>query len=111
MQYYEIEMSETANEDLERITNYIIFVLRNPEAALSIVKGIRKKIGSLQLFPNSHPLDEDEQLAELGIRNVFYKNYRVCFMVDEWEKAVIIIYIVHIREDSRKRLYNLFGLE
>ena len=48
-------------------------------------------INSLSLFPQSHELDEDEELAAYGIRKTYYKNYKIYFLIDEEEQAVYIL--------------------
>ena len=45
-------------------------------AAVNTVEGNRQKINSLGVFPERNELDEDEELAQLGIRNDYYKNYK-----------------------------------
>ena len=76
MKQYRIEITDLAEEDLENAGDYIAFELGNPGAAENTVKGIRKQINSLINFPERNELDEDEILAELGVRKDYYKNYK-----------------------------------
>ena len=76
MKKYRIEMTELAERDLENVGDYIIFELKNSTAAINTVKGIKKQINSLSDFPERNELDEDEILAELGVRKDYYKNYK-----------------------------------
>ncbi len=74
MNEYRIEITELAEMDLENIGDYIALELKNPLAAYNTVHGIRTQINSLVDFPERNELDEDEILAELGVRKDYYKN-------------------------------------
>ena len=79
MKQYRVEITDLAAEDLENAGDYIAYQLKNPLAAVSTVEGIRKQIDSLCDFPERNELDEDEKLAELGIRKDYYrKNAKLC---------------------------------
>ena len=109
MRFYRIEMTELAEEDLENIGDYIAFELKAPLAALDTVNGIREKADSLQQYPERHQLDEDEELAKLGIRRIFYRNYKIYYIVQQ--DTVKVVRILHMLIDSRSRLYKDFALE
>lgn len=111
MQYYRIEISYLAEEDLEKAADYIAFELSNPSAAERTVKGIRAQINKLRNFPKRYELDDDPLLAGLGIRKTYYKEYKAYFIVDDNEKTVHIIRILHMLVDSRAWLYATFGIE
>ena len=110
MQYYKIEITDLAAQDLEQHGDYIAFVLKNPSAAKNTVKGIRTAINQLQTSPKKHELDEDEKLAELGIRKCYYKNYKIYYIVDEVQKSVIVVRILHMLVDSKQWMYRTFDL-
>ena len=77
MKQYKIEITDLAEIDLERAGDYIAYELKNPTAAVNTVRGIRKQINLLTDFPEKNELDEDELLAELGVRQDYYKNYKI----------------------------------
>ena len=105
---YRIEITDLAAEDLENAGDYIAYQLKNPSAAVNTVEGIRQQINSLCDFSERNGLDEDEKLAELGIRNDFYKNYKIYYVVNN--DVVYVVRILHMRVDSRMWLYQTFGL-
>lgn len=72
MMQYRIEITNLAEEDLENTGDYIAYELKNPTAAVNTVNGIREQINSLANFPERNELDEDEVLAELGVRKDYY---------------------------------------
>ena len=99
---YRVEMTDLAEEDLESIGDYIAFELKAPAAALDIVKGIREMAVSLQRYPERYGLDDDDELARLGIRKAFYRRYRLYYVVRQ--DTVTIVRILHVLTDSARML-------
>lgn len=105
---YRIEITNLAEEDLENTGDYIAYELKNPTAAVNTVNGIRKQINSLENFPERNELDEDEVLAELGVRKDYYRNYKIYYIIDK--DIIYIVRILHMLVDSRAWLYRTFGI-
>lgn len=105
---YRIEITNLAEEDLENTGDYIAYELKNPTAAVNTVNGIRKQINSLVNFPERNELDEDEVLAELGVRKDYYRNYKIYYIIDK--DTIYIVRILHMLVDSRAWLYRTFGI-
>ena len=110
MQSYTIEITELAESDLENAGDYIAFELENPLAALNTIKGIQEKIDSLVSYPDRNELDDDEELAKLGIRKEYYKNYKIYYIIENETKTVKIIRILHMLVDSKAWMYRTFGI-
>lgn len=108
MMQYRIEITNLAEEDLENTGDYIAYELKNPTAAVNTVNGIRKQINSLVNFPERNELDEDEVLAELGVRKDYYRNYKIYYIIDK--DTIYIVRILHMLVDSRAWLYRTFGI-
>ncbi|MDO5403468.1 MAG: type II toxin-antitoxin system RelE/ParE family toxin [Eubacteriales bacterium] len=108
MMQYKIEITNLAEEDLENTGDYIAYELKNPTAAVNTVNGIRKQINSLANFPERNELDEDEVLAELGVRKDYYRNYKIYYIIDK--DTIYIVRILHMLVDSRAWLYRTFGI-
>jgi len=89
--------------------DYIAFELKSPETALQMVKGLKRTINNLSIFPQSHGLDEDEELSKYGIRKVYYKKYKIYFLIDVVEKTVFILRIFHMRSDRKNEIINIFN--
>lgn len=104
-----IKITDCAERDLEDCSDYIAYQLKNPTAAIGIVKGIRKQINDLTIFPERNALDDDSVLASLGVRADYYKNYKIYYVVDG--DIIYIIRILHMRVDGRAWLYRTLGLE
>ncbi len=108
MKQYKIEITELAERDMESIGDYIAYELRNPMAAVNVVKGIRTRINSLLYFPEGNELDEDEILACLGIRKTYYNRYKIYYIV--YQNTIYIVRILHMLVDSKIILYNTFEI-
>ena len=108
MKHYRIEITELAEQDLENAGDYIAYELKNPTAAINTVKGIRTQINSLSDFPKRNELDEDEMIAQLGVRMDYYKNYKIYYIIDA--DTIYIVRILHMLVDSKAWLYRTFGL-
>jgi len=108
MKQYKIEITDLAEKDLENAGDYIAYELKNPSAAENTVSSIRKQINSLVDFPERNELDEDEVLAQLGVRIDYYRNYKIYYIISE--DTIYIVRILHMLVDSRAWLYRTFGL-
>ena len=103
MKQFNLKITPQAEQDIENIGDYIAIKLKNPSTALNIVKGIRQTIKTLQLMPLRHELIDDPVLAKHGIRTIYYKNYRIFYLVTETD--VQIIRVLHILTNSPDWLY------
>lgn len=108
---YKIHSTELAEYDLEKAADYIAYVLCNPSAAISFVRGVRKKIESLEYFPERFELDEDLELAKAGVRKLFYKNYKIYYVINKHESVIYIIRILHRLENSQFQIYKTLKLK
>ena len=108
MVQYNVQITRLAEQDLEDAGDYIAYKLKNPSAAENTVKGIRQQINFLRQFPERNELDEDELLAELGVRKDYYKNYKIYYVIEG--NTVYIVRILHMLVDSRAWLYQTFGM-
>ena len=73
MTEYKVITLPLAEADITDQTDYIAFELKSPETAVNMARGFRKAISSLSFFPQSHELDEDEELAAYDVRKTYYK--------------------------------------
>lgn len=108
MHKYKVETLPMAEDDILAHTDYIAFDLNSPETAIKMANGFRKTINGLNTFPYSHEIDEDEELAKLGIRKTYYKNYKIYFLIDEPNRIVYIIRIFHMLVDSKEKILRFF---
>ena len=77
---YDVIILPLAEEDILNNTDYIAFEKQAPETALQLAMGMRNTIAKLEFMPEKHELDEDEDLATMGIHKCYYKNYKIFFL-------------------------------
>ena len=93
-----------AEEDIIRNMEYIAIDKLSPGTALEIGKGLRSTIKTLTQFPYRHELDEDEKLASIGVRKLYFKNYKIFYKIDEGNLKVYILGVLHMLVDSKALL-------
>ena len=109
MNKYSIIIEPLAEEDIIRNVEYIAYDKRSQQTALELGKGFRKQIASLALNPARHAYDDDEKLAQLQIRKHYYKNYKIYYFVDEREKKIYILRVLHMLVDSKAILLRMMN--
>ena len=90
---YIVRYSRLAKEDIRRIYDFLNTEPYRAGIADDIVRKLRKKADSLKLFPRgSHKI--------LGLKDVYLANasgYRIFYSVNNDDKTVIILRVVHSR--------------
>ena len=104
---YSVIILPYAEDDISNATDYIAFDKKSPATALNLARGLRKAISSLQTVPYRHEFDEDEELAALQVRRHYYKNYKIYYIVDEKEKTVYILRVLHMLVDGKVLLLRM----
>ena len=97
MQEYNVVFSETADNDLGDIVEYLSNF--SPNIARSYYDEIMVKTLSLSLMPHRCPFVKDESLREKGYRWLSIRNYTVFFVIDEIDNAVDIRAILYSRRE------------
>lgn len=105
---YQLQILPLAEEDIIDISDYIAFEKQAPQAALALVRGLRKEIKKLEFYPQRHEIEPDRILAEYGVRRHYYKNYKIFYIIEENEKTVYIVRVLHMLVDSRAELLKFF---
>ena len=105
--FYTVNMTEQAREQLREIVHYISVQLQAPETALRILDVLEEEITSLSQFPNRIALTEEEPWHSYGIHKMPVKNYLVYFWVDEAAKAVHVTAIIYGRRDQISALSKM----
>lgn len=107
MLIYNVIILPLAEHDIAKNTDYIFYEKQAPETAVKLLAGFRNTISKLEQFPESHELDEDEDLAAMQIRKCYYKNYKIYFHVNKENQAVYVLRVLHMLVDAKPLLLNL----
>jgi addiction module RelE/StbE family toxin len=77
----EITYLPSFQQDLNAITEYIIYTLEAPQAALNLLDELEKSINNLKEFPLAHRLYRPIKPIPTEYRVVTVKNYLVFYVV------------------------------
>lgn len=101
MNKYKIQFSKDARKDLKDIYIYIKYNLQEPITAKKLIDKIRKEIYKLENNPTIYAIIRDEIIKKRGIRRIKVNNYIVFYKVEEKNKIVEIVRIMHERSNWR----------
>ena len=82
MEMYEVNITDEALDDMEKIYEYIAFELLSPENAMGQYNRIADAILTLDSLPDRFALFESEPEHSWGMRRMVVDNYLVCYIVD-----------------------------
>lgn len=115
MIYYDVEVTQIAEQDYNRAEDYIKNELYNQKAAAGLAKKLHEAIKDLSFFPKKYPVCNDDYLRLWEIRFVPVNNYLLFYIVREDEKTVYVLRFLYGRRNwqiiLRKQLEDeLFDL-
>jgi len=93
VQEYSVVISETAENDLDEVVEYLSNFSSN--IARRYYDEIMVKALSLAFMPQRCPFVQDDALRERGYRWLFVRNYTVFFVIDEENNLVDIRAIMY----------------
>ena len=105
MEMYEVNITDEALDDMEKIYEYIAFELLSPENAMGQYNRIADAILTLDSLPDRFALFESEPEHSWGMRRMVVDNYLVCYIVDPGIVTVTDVLYgasnVHVRLSER----------
>lgn len=96
---YQVQITRSAELDLQEAVRYIRDTLHNPTAAQRLLDDAEKELSSLSVFPDRNALVHDSFLAANGVRLQMIHNYLALYVIREQTKTVVILRIVYGRRD------------
>lgn len=90
-----LKFTAKAEEDLDKIYEYISNNLFASESADSLMDKFENKILRLKSFPCSCSFVMDETLKKRGYRKLIIDNYIVFYLVNEQKQQVVIMRILY----------------
>ena len=101
---FRLEVTESAEADLDAITDYIGTTLCNPPAVASLLDGIDLACTKLTALPELYPLCHDSRLAEIGYHKVVVGSYVMIYEIDASTGVVRILRFFHSLENDADKL-------
>lgn len=103
---FEVEITDTAQHDVENIYTYISDNLCNRQAAARFISALQEHTAMLENMPESYPLANDEYLRNIGIRFITIKNYIAFYTVSTAKKKVYVLRVLYGRRNWTEILKN-----
>ena len=101
---YSLEVTASAEADLDQIADYLGTVLANPPAALALLDEIERISDTLEATPEIFPLCSDYRLAKLGYRKAVARAYILVYEIDYNVQTVRILRLFHSSENYPNKL-------
>jgi len=95
---YDVQISKTAEDDIQEIYDYIALVSNN--RAISFIEELENQINKLEKIPERCPVILESQEIGVELRHLIYGNYRTIFQIENQK-----VYILRIINCAR--LLNL----
>ena len=101
---YTLEITASAESDLDQITDYLGNELANPPAALAFLDEVERVSDTLEETPELFPLCADSRLAELGYRKAIVRAYILVYEIDKALSVVRVLRFFHESENYAQKL-------
>lgn len=93
MDKYDVKLNPRAFRDLDDIFEYIALEKLSPENAKGQTDRIKKKLKTLETFPQAHQERMEGRYAGKNYRQLIIDNYITIYRIDEETKTVHIVTI------------------
>jgi plasmid stabilization system protein ParE len=78
------------------IVSAVAFIRQHsPENAIKWVRGLYKKIQTLETMPERCPLARENEYFEEELRQLVFKSHRIIFRIEKREHLVIVLHVRH----------------
>lgn len=104
MKKYIVEISESAEQDLENVISYLRYNLAGDIIADKYKILFKQELQDLQNVAGSMPILNEKLTGHKDIRKINVRNYIIFYIVDEANMKVLVLRIGHAFMDWEKYL-------
>ncbi len=104
MKRYIVEMSDTAEQDLENIISYLKYDLAGDIIADKYKILFKQELKKLEDVAGIMPILEEELTGHKNIRKINVRNYIIFYIIDEAVGKALVVRIGHCFMDWEKYL-------
>ena len=104
MKKYRVEVSETAEQDLENIIFYLRYDLAGDIIADKYKVLFKQKLKELENIAESMPIIDAQLTGHKNIRKINVRNYIIFYVIDEDKSKAVVVRIGHAFMDWEKYL-------
>jgi len=101
---YKLAVTEHADELLDHILHYLIYRLKNKQAAVHLLDELEKLYDRLEENPNQFPLSGDKYLADKGYHEAAVRQMDYFVVFNIAANVVNVVGIFHRLENYRKKI-------
>ena len=106
MKKFEVEVSKTAEQDLENIISYLRYDLAGDIIADKYKILFKQALKELENIAGSMPILDEQLTGYQNIRKINVRNYIIFYIIDEENNKVFVVRIGHSFMDWEKYLKN-----
>ena len=106
MKKYIVEVSETAEQNLENIISYLRYDLAGDIIADKYKMLFKQKLKDLENVAESMTILDESLTCHKNIRKINVRNYIIFYIIDEEKNKAIVVRIGHAFMDWEKYLKN-----
>ena len=99
MTEYSVFIGRQAERDILEAVAYIQEILFQPKSARRIYKAIKTQINMLSEMSQRFAVIAEEPYRSMGMRKASAENYLIFYLVNEKEKTVSIVRVLHNRRE------------
>lgn len=99
---YKVIYSPAAKDDLHDIAAYILYELKNPQAAKNVTGKIRSEVKSLSEMPERYSQVDWEPWASMKMHKLPVANYIIFYFIEDKSSTVVINRILYEGRDIEK---------
>ena len=96
---FNVELSELAEKQYDKILSYISKVLKNPQALENVMDDFDDTVGKLEKMADTFSYCKSDRLRELGLRKISLTKHRYLLVYRVTGSKVIIEGIYHELQD------------
>lgn len=104
MKKYIVQLSETANQDLNNIISYLRYTLSGDIIADKYKILFKQALIDLEDVAGSMPILSEELTGHKDIRKINVRNYIIFYIIDEEKSKAFVVRIGHAFMDWEKYL-------
>jgi len=99
---FKVRASQAAKDEIDDIYYHYFKVSMEIEVAEKVTQRIWDSIKGLKHMPKRHPLFNNPELRERGVRKLICDNFIVPFTIDEDIKTVFVEHVYHSKMNYEK---------
>ena len=101
---WEVQVTQTALQDLREAARYMRDALGSPAAAREFVDAFSEQVALLEVFPAGRPLVRDYELAQAGYRWCSVGSFMLFYTLDEGRRQVFVERLLYGARDWKSLL-------